>query len=89
VAEFADSLGLPITVSSSQCHPGALRRGEQRADCFFLGMAQVGLAAALVLIQRLASVRIFPKPNSRSSAVTRVKRSRPAVAAKKRSAGSW
>lgn len=40
------------------------------------------------LAQRFASVAIFPKPRSRSSAVTRVKSSAPAVAAKKRSAGS-
>ena len=40
-------------------------------------------------VQRFANVAIFPKPNRRSSAVTRVKPSTPAVAAKKRSAGSW
>jgi antitoxin (DNA-binding transcriptional repressor) of toxin-antitoxin stability system len=39
--------------------------------------------------QRFARVEIFPKPKSRSSAVTRVNPSTPAVAAKKRSAGSW
>src|SRR6266568_426141 len=39
-------------------------------------------------IQRFANVAIFPKPNSRWSAVTRVRLSTSAVAAKKRSAGS-
>ncbi len=40
------------------------------------------------LHQWFASVAIFPKPRSRSSAVTRVELSVPEVAAKKRSAGS-
>jgi hypothetical protein len=38
--------------------------------------------------QRFARVAIFPKPNSRRSAVTSVRPSTSAVAAKKRSAGS-
>lgn len=39
--------------------------------------------------QRFASVAMLPKPNKRSSAVTRVNSRASAVAAKKRSAGSW
>ena len=38
--------------------------------------------------QRFARVAIVPKPNSRRSAVTSVRPSTPAVATKKRSAGS-
>jgi len=51
--------------------------------------AKVGRSAFGRGVQRFAKVAIVPRPSKRWSAVTRVRSSTRAVAAKKRSAGSW